>query len=638
MARAKRPRIQQDNLEFVRTAKMSGFRASGLSAYNNVDPHTVVRELVQNALDAAMEAKRDVIRVFFEIDEVDASRIPALAQYCEHLQCAIKTQREKKNLAQSQSIVDAMEAVLYAGKARVLWVLDNGIGLNAQGMEDLLGDGQSGKADESTAGSYGNGHMTSFPASDMRYILYGGVHAQGRTVSGHAILASHMYKRKMCGEDGYLANTMHPNALFDRFEFFDGSSMPLLDEKLHFIEQNFTTGSVVGILGFNRFNRFSNDDDVLAVIETVVATHFTPVIFDGRMEIGLSSRGKTLKTIDKSALKPILARRRKRERRDRNSIGPSGGQAWDTLQSLEPGYAYTIQTKYGKVRFHFRELLRTAGGATHIQLFRNGMWITNDVPHNKASDYRNVVPFSGVILLSPELAKDACRLVGTFEGPRHIDIDLTRQRRGSAPRKALDEFLKELHERILELAPEIDIQHFDPGFFSVEVPGDGERRNPRARTPGIGTPERVPRPDPIGPPRPPSPNPNPKPPPRLRRQGRRIDTRVASVRRTRGIRIRAKPLDDAVNAELRVVVANGSDATCDSPEPDHYLEIGQGATVSGQPVKAYVPDRHGKHRAVLLGPVSNSADELDIWLPCRPTLAGDIRVELVRRAASKRGS
>ena len=291
---------------------------------------------------------------------------------------------------------------------------------------------------------------------------------------------------------------------------------------------------------------------------TTYAGHFTGVW--NRAELAW----KNVKTIDKSALKTIwhVAANRTPAAIRWTQVGRPG-----IPSSLEPDYAYTIQTKYGTVRFHFRELPRTAGGATHIQLFRNGMWITNDVPHNKASDYRNVVPFSGVILLSPELAKDACRLVGTFEGPRHIDIDLTRQRRGSAPRKALDEFLKELHERILELAPEIDIQHFDPGFFSVEVPGDGERRNPRARTPGIGTPERVPRPDPIGPPRPPSPNPNPKPPPRLRRQGRRIDTRVASVRRTRGIRIRASRWTMR-STRTPVVVADEIDATCDSPEPE----------------------------------------------------------------------
>ena len=145
-------------------------------------------------------------------------------------------------------------------------------------------------------------------------------------------------------------------------------------------------------------------------------------------------------------------------------------------------------------------------------------------------------------------------------------------------------------------------------------------------------PERVPRREPSG--TTPSPNPSPSQQrrPQIRRQGRRIDARVAAIRRTRGIRLRAKPLEDATNVELRVVLANGSDETCDSPDPDEYLEITTGATVDGQPVRGYVPDLLGNNRAVLLGPVSSNGDELDIWLPSRPTPTGDIRVELIRRA------
>ena len=639
MARSRHRPIDQGSLEFVQAGKISGFQASGLSAYNNVDPHTVIRELAQNALDAASEAKRDVIRLVFEIEQVTPAQIPALSQYREHLGCAIETQKAKNNLAQSQAIVNAMQATINAERVPVLWVLDNGVGLNAQRMEDLLGDGQSGKADESTAGSYGNGHMTSFPASDPRYILYGGVHAEGRTVSGHAILATHVYGNKVCGEDGYLAKRVRVNDIFNRFDFYEGSRMPLLKKKLNWIEEKFGTGSVVGILGFNRFNRCSNDDEVLDVIETVIATHFTPVLYDGRMEIVFRSSGHTLRTLNKDSLEAVLSRRRQRERRDRNSIGPSGGQAWDTLETLKAEYGHSIETAAGIVRFHLRELPRSSGGGTHLQLFRNGMWITNAIPHNRASYYRDVVPFNGVILLTPEEAQEACGLVGKFEGPRHIDIDLKRQKQGSSARKALDAWLKDMQERILALVPNIDAQEFDPGFFSVEVEGDGVRQNPKSRSAGVGTPERVPRPEPIGPPRPPNPTqPDPNRPRRLRRQGLRIDTRVAAVRRTQGISVRVRPLEDAKNAELRVILANGSDETCDNPEPDHYLEIDEGATMNGKAVKAYVPDRHGNKRAVLLGPVSKLGEELDIWLPCRPALAGDIRVELVRRAATKPGT
>lgn len=632
-------RRARDSLRFVPSGKVVGFRASGLSAYNNVDPHTVIRELVQNSLDAGRKAKRKVVRVVFEIDEVDARKIPSRAEYRAHLQSAVDAQMQKGNLEQSRSIVEAMRSSIDASRVPVLWVLDNGVGLDDQGMEDLLGDGQSGKADESSAGSYGNGHMTSFPASDLRYVVYGGVHKGGRTVSGHAILASHVFGRKVCGEDGYLARKIRPNDLFDRFDFPDGATTPLLKDKLDHVEERFGTGSVVGILGFNRFNRFSSDEEVRRVVETVVATHFTPVIRDGGMEVATKIAGNDEEWIKTSGLEGILEERRERERRDRNSIGPSGRQAWETLGTLAPTHRHTIETRAGKVRFHFRALHRGDGGGTHVQLFRNGMWITNYVPHNRPSDFRQREPFCGVVLLEPEQAALACGLVGDFEGPRHIDIDLTRQKPGTKRRRALQEFLRELHAGIERLVPELDLVEHDPGFFSIEVTGDGIQNNPRPRAGGTGTPEPV---------RPRSPGGggnggggggvNPDRPGAFRRQGTRIEARVTALKRTRGVRLRAKVMEEAQSAELRVVLADGSDDTCDSPEPDRYLEIGDGAKVGGEPVKGYVSDQHGKRRAVLLGSVSPNAGELDIWLPSRPVGDGDVRVELVRRAPQANGS
>ena len=351
MARETATRRDNEVLQFPHSGKMSGFRSSGISAYNNVDPHTVIRELVQNALDASMQAGRDVVRVVFEIEHVPTSAIPARPEYRDHLDSAIETQREIGNLKQAQSIIEAMRASIGASTVPVLWALDNGVGLDAEGMEKLLGDGHSGKADESTAGSYGNGHMTSFPASDLRFVVYGGVHEGGRTVSGHAILASHKLGDTVHGEDGYIAKEVRANDLFGRFEFFDGSEFPVVRNQLDWIEAEFETGSAVGILGFNGFNRCRNDDEVLRVIETVVATHFAPLVRDGLMEVQLWVDGAHGRTVDASALEEILARRKERERRDRNSIGPNGRQAWDTLETLNPEHHHTIETKAGKVRF-----------------------------------------------------------------------------------------------------------------------------------------------------------------------------------------------------------------------------------------------------------------------------------------------
>ena len=113
---------------------------------------------------------------------------------------------------------------------------------------------------------------------------------------------------------------------------------------------------------------------------------------------------------------------------------------------------------------------------------------------------------------------------------------------------------------------------------------------------------------------------------------------MTALRQAGGIRLRARSFEDATIAELRVVLAHGSDDTCDSPAPEQYLEMKTGAQVDGQPANRYVKDQHGVRRALLLGPVSSDGRELDIWIPCQPTERGDIRVELVRPTARSGGT
>ena len=78
--------------------------------------------------------------------------------------------------------------------------------------------------------------MTSFPASNLRYLLYGGVfnpekqtlrsgdNTSNKLFAGHTILATHLYKEKneekIFGKDGFLVDELIKNDLFDRFQFY----------------------------------------------------------------------------------------------------------------------------------------------------------------------------------------------------------------------------------------------------------------------------------------------------------------------------------------------------------------------------------------------------------------------------------
>ena len=117
--------------------------------------------------------------------------MPGIDRYTEAFVAAIAFQKSGGVLpAKAKRVVDTIWKALDQDELRVLSVLDNGVGLDERRMTALLSDGVSAKAPNS-AGTYGNGHSVAIPASDFRYVLYGGLTASGdRIGAGHAVLAS----------------------------------------------------------------------------------------------------------------------------------------------------------------------------------------------------------------------------------------------------------------------------------------------------------------------------------------------------------------------------------------------------------------------------------------------------------------
>ena len=366
--------LEKPDLLFGVGSKKEGFTTADMQMFNDLNPVAFVRELIQNSLDAAKEAGRKAI-IRFELERVDMSRVPAIDTYRKSFAAVQKTWR--KELAdQARLVADTISGCLEQDKVETLFVLDNGIGLNQKSMDALLGEGVSAKSGAGS-GAVGNGHLTTIPASDLRYVLYGGLNRNKKIVSGHAVLAAfEMGSEKMKSKDGYYALKINEriNNPYDYPTL--GRQIPLfVGKKLDWIKRNFASqsGTVVAIPGFNRLKE--GDGNLWSVIRDAAACNFFLAISDGSLKVEYEAGGAK-RALNKGNIGKAFQGELSEQKWARNFIsGVNAAQAYETSVS---GKEYLVDTGCGTVKIRVRDL--PAGGKSRIDLCRNGMWITNKFP------------------------------------------------------------------------------------------------------------------------------------------------------------------------------------------------------------------------------------------------------------------
>ena len=477
-------------LHFPPTAKIDGFTNAVTSG--SVYADGVVRELLQNALDAAISAGRRA-EVQLTVASVPVDSFPGFAEYKSAFNAAFDERlrgREQFTLDEENAIGRILE-VLEADEANVLFCRDNGIGLDAKRIRAVLSQGNSDKPNKG-AGSFGLGHLAAFVASDLRYVLYAGRRVENHVISGHAIVATHptgdgsMARRSA---DGYWAVPAEPfNLKTARF----GRTVPgMLEEQIALIGES---GTVVAILGFNHF-READPRRAFQDIVRVATVNFLGAIQERKMVVRVSD--ETLdadQLIDHRSLERCLAtiRKQKRSRRGAGGGWLPGEQAYRAYETLHHGEELEVPPLEGdapdpSVRVFFRSL--PSSEQTRVQVFRDGMWITYRAPHLEYHAFGKVKPFDAVVLLTDpgsERAGTLYDLVRGAEGPAHRHLETRRLKVDS--RRRLAKKLKSLSRMLSDHAGTLATDEgFAPEGFAV-FPGDAERiadsiprRRPRRR-------------------------------------------------------------------------------------------------------------------------------------------------------------
>ena len=471
--------MTKPRLKFGPDVRLSGFTAWNTASFNDLQPARIVRELIQNSLDAAADAGEPTAFVRFRATIIDTDSVPDFAGYKKAFKEAVRDNRKSAGGTLSdaaQHVVDTIQGAidsLEEGNHYLLAVEDNGIGLNKTRMTALLGDGSNAKS-TSAAGSYGVGHFSAVPASDLRYLLYGGVLSNGRRIAaGTAVVAGRYGKRHPFSAQGYLVKKLLGGSDGAIYDFLNKEAIPaVIDDALKQIRKEWGHGSVVMIPGFNYFGGHY-DHWLRDIVRVVAGYNFSAAIHEERLvvevdEVAFERGEKTI--LDKTNLANLLEGESDRQRAFRRNtmfegLRPSGRNAWAAYKTLATGEQASVATPLGVIKASL--LVPAPAGTTRLDLFRNGMWITEDVPGLNRADFADWQPFHAV--LQPRQGDEVHRLVRKAEGPMHNQLAFNLL--SDTEREQLETALRAVGAWIKSNVSEIDTAEYTPDDFLVVAAG-----------------------------------------------------------------------------------------------------------------------------------------------------------------------
>ena len=158
-------------------------------------------------------------------------------------------------------------------------------------------------------------------------------------------------------------------------------------DALQEIRADWGHGSVVMIPAFNYFGIYYDDDIWLRdIVSKVSAYNFSAAIHAGKLIVEIDEEaieGGQKTQVDADNLDALLKGESNKQRASRSDtifegLRPSGQYAWAAYSTMSTGSKDEIKTPSGPIGVNL--LTPAPAGATRFDLFRNGMWITDNVP------------------------------------------------------------------------------------------------------------------------------------------------------------------------------------------------------------------------------------------------------------------
>ncbi len=265
-----------------------GPRDKGIEHYTNQPIPSLIRETIQNSLDAQTQPGATV-RVTVRIENLNPDSING-AQLTQHLQAAMAAWSKNDN--QYWTMFRKAKKMLSEKSISTLVISDT----NTKGAEDdgsenspwrnlTRGSGASRKESAHAVGSFGLGKAAAFAVTSLRTVLYStAVHTDGQLETrfiGRAILCGHLDpKGQKVTSEGFFGNP----------EFQD-----LKNGEIPPAFQLTEPGTRIFIPGFIPEPRWQEEFARLAIV------NFGPAIAWGKLEIRIENRSITALTLQQQA-------------------------------------------------------------------------------------------------------------------------------------------------------------------------------------------------------------------------------------------------------------------------------------------------------------------------------------------------
>ena len=577
-----------------------GFTPAGVAAFDNLRPAAVVRELIQNALDAARTAAAVPAIVRFRVTRTRRDTVPGIESYESAFAKAVSTQETMTGGAltgQAQLVAETIRNALEREELDVLSVLDNGVGLDEQRMNALLSDGVSVKEGDAT-GTYGNGHSTAIPASDLRYVLYGGLTDDGHRIgAGHAVLASHVEEGEQhprAGDGFYIRDFRAGHGTL--YDYATDHQLPaLIAQALDWIEAETTHGTAVVIPAFNNF---LEDQSLWDMVSHAASANFFAAIEERELVVTVedhrSEPSVKPQVLDRSTLAEVLEIHREKRRA---AAFLNGRRAFEAHYAYRWGERHLIDTGAGEIEIR---LLQNPDGITRIHLCRNGMWITDRIP-GFYQRFADQIPFHAILSLNARDGRELHDFIRIAEGPLHDAINI--KRLPAQKRTACRSALRDIAEWIVSNTPVVKSDaYMSDDYLSLDFGDEDGRGHGKSRNVFWGIPVPISRSparqlhlfpvttEPAGEePSDPSQESVGNNPPNRNRHRRRpsLPTFFQAASRPAGKNRRHILIEcdkSCADAELRLVVDEALDATCERPGQDTYTPaVLSSVTINGKP-------------------------------------------------------